>query len=491
MFKHITILLILITANCLALNPGVNGFIKTSYLTEAKNVFWPKIQDALSNISTDEVFKVSTFLGDISLENQALNLELDGENVVLSVDQDEGVIRQNTSNVLLTGDAHWVLGILFGLNGGQNLTGYITELAITVKVNTQQGENGLIPLVNFESFTFLAPVINISVTNNILAPVINYMIQPLQLIITGILNGLLNIDGLILPAINSLANDALKQYYPTSLPINDFGIAISTYITGDVAYYQNGIQIPIEGLTYNIASGYKNYENCKVINDPKDPNTITDDLHLSLGECTIRTAIDALVESKYTTNVHIESPTTMDVDITLTQWDQETVEFSDGHLQLGLGLMVKGKLQSFEMTATTNALADLTIVKRNGLKKMCKSNVHSRFLHFAKKSCDLYSEDFKEKFPLLHQEEIIATYDLSVKFLKLDDLHITGIPDLMVDLFKKLFMGHTIEQVINLPQICIADAICLTELDAVLNQGYISVDANTVLKPLIQKALFK
>lgn len=114
-------------------------------------------------------------------------------------------------------------------------------------------------------------------------------------------------------------------------------------MTGGVTYYDNGIQIPLQGNAYNIATGYKKYVDCKLITDGKDPASITNDVLISLGECTVRTGIDALIEAGFETQVSLKhNDWRLDAVISLSKWDKERVVFTNNKFTLGVGIVFRG-----------------------------------------------------------------------------------------------------------------------------------------------------
>lgn len=61
-------------------------------------------------------------------------------------------------------------------------------------------------------------------------------------------------------AISKVANDAIMKSYPTCIPISQFDIAISTYLTGALAIYPQSAIIPAEGFIFQLSKGYKPIE---------------------------------------------------------------------------------------------------------------------------------------------------------------------------------------------------------------------------------------
>ena len=78
-----------------------------------------------------------------------------------------------------------------------------------------------------------------------------------------------------------------NTWYPVSIPIKEYGVAVSTYTTGSLTVFDTGIQVPVEGFTYAIDSGYKKNLNCKEMKNYLDPANVTSDFYAALGDCTI------------------------------------------------------------------------------------------------------------------------------------------------------------------------------------------------------------
>ena len=77
-------------------------------------------------------------------------------------------------------------------------------------------------------------------------------------------------------------------------------------------------------------------------------------------------------------------------------------------------------------------------------------------------------------FPGVVLSQSIASYDLELKFEKIDNLIITGLPEKFLTSIKNLLMKNDIKTSFDIPQICLADEICLGKLDASINDGFIS-----------------
>lgn len=480
-----TILLLVFASYCMAVNPGVSGFIKTSFLIQAKDSFWPKVQPLLRNISDPTERKVDFTIGTVTLSNLKFDINAQADNVAISTNPTDG-LQLTAGSIPLYGSAVWSVKVLFvTISGGLTIDAKVNKLSSQIKLTTTSVDGkGLTPQINFQNFNINLADVHISVINSILAPFVNPLAAVFGGWITDILLSMLSGNGTIKNLINTEANKSIRKVYPKAIPINEIGIAISTYVTGDFQYFTNGIQIPLDGIAYNIATGYQPYGSCATINDPTDRNTIQNDLHLALGECSVKTAIDALIAANFSTRIQISETVSLNLLLGLAKWDKETITFTNGKLTIGVGLKMTGTLSTYKITgATANAVVELSIQKKAALHKICENTPNSRFLAQANKSvCPEYSKEFAEQFASISQSESIATYNIKIKIMELINVDIEGIPNFLVNIFKGLLIGKEIDRTLSVPQICFADDICLTAFDAALNEGFIGANANVALK---------
>lgn len=169
----------------MAANPGANVFITTNYLNYVKNSFWPKVEDAISNLHIGEVAHFSKFLQDITVNDLKVQVGLGRGDVFIEIDN--GKIILMAREVLVNADAHWILGnFAYELNGGLNAKGILNFVTV-LNIGTQNGKDGLIPKVNFERFSFGNTGFSISVTNNTLAPFLNKLTPLIQGVISDAL----------------------------------------------------------------------------------------------------------------------------------------------------------------------------------------------------------------------------------------------------------------------------------------------------------------
>jgi len=87
--------------------------------------------------------------------------------------------------------------------------------------------------------------------------------------------------------LTQLLNQCILDNYPVAVPISQYGVAVSTYTTGPIRVFGTGLEVPVEGFTYAINSGYKKNPFCGDMQNYLDPNAIQSDFYAALGDCTL------------------------------------------------------------------------------------------------------------------------------------------------------------------------------------------------------------
>jgi len=162
------------------------------------------------------------------------------------------------------------------------------SLQADVRVINQKLRDGHVPKIGFNAIT-LSNVnhLNIEVSSNTLAPVLNLLSDLMRSNIEDQIQQQFSNNGALKKALSDLLNEKILQNYPVSIPIKEYGVAVSTYTTGSLTVFDTGIQVPVEGFTYAIDSGYKKNLNCKEMKNYLDPANVTSDFYAALGDCTI------------------------------------------------------------------------------------------------------------------------------------------------------------------------------------------------------------
>ena len=489
----VLIIVSLFASTCLALNPGVYGFVSKKVIENIKDSAWPLVKEQFANIVVPGSQKIDVEIGHITIERLGIQIDVDASAVQIDLDSANNSIRATARNIQLSGNAHWILKVLWENSGNLSLTGTVGSLVADVKLDNQQCKDGFVPKITFENISLDISSLNIDTSSSILSPVINVIASLLNDVIKKEINSQLSNNGSIKSQLNTELNGLITKNYPVAVPIKELGVAISTYVTSDVTIYDTGIQVPLEGFVYNMSSGYKQIETCPVMTDYVDPKNVPNDFYAALGDCTVRSAIDALISSQFQYNVKINSAiANVDMMMSLDKWDQETVEFTKDNLKLGVGIIANGKISTYDVKASAKALVNVSITKKSGLHKICQNKPNLRFLSITNKNsaysrCPYDTKHFKESFPGILQDQAIASYDVKIKFEEIDDLVATGIPDFQIEVLKKLLLGNDQTTSFDVPQFCIADEICFTQLDAAINDKFISADANVNFKPFMSK----
>lgn len=336
------------------------------------------------------------------------------------------------NGITISAKASWYVKVLFVKHSGSlSITAKVKKLDSKIKFFYASDGVGLIPQIDFGSFQLEISDIKIKEKKSVLSPFINSITSIFKGWISDLLTKQLKNDGSIKKGITEQINNSLTLNYPRAIPLDDMGLAISTYMSGEVQYFTNGMIFPIEGHTFNLATGYKKYEECAAINDPTDPNLVQNDIHISIGECTVKTAIDSLIESGFSTNIDMEGPLSVTALVSLTKWDQQSIGFTNGLMTLGVGIAIKGKLGDSYLNATANAMVELSMTKRFGShKKSLPVPVKSRLLTQSKQLAYIQSsKEYAAQFSSVLQNALMATYDVKIKIAQLDNLAVDGIPE--------------------------------------------------------------
>ena len=481
----VLIIVSLFASTCLTLNPGVYGFVSKRVIENIKNSVWPKVHEQLANIVVPGSQKVNVKIGKLFIQRLIIHIDLKAEQIQIDLEQDKNQIRVHAENVQLSGIAHWVVKTLWSNSGNVTVHGIVGSLVAYMKLDNQPYKDGFVPKLVFGDVVMDITSLSIHTTSSILSPVINLITDNMKGNIRKEINKQVSNNGDIRGQLEKELNGLIRQNYPIAIPIKELDVYISAYVTNQIDIYDSGFQVPLEGFVYNKSSGYKQIGTCPGFNNYVDPKNLTNDMYAALGDCTVRSLIDALAESGFQYNMKLSnSVVKVDLMLSLAKWDNYTVEFTKDNLKLGIGIVAKGTIEKDTVEVTANAQANVSITRRNGLRKICHNKPNFKFLNIAKKyqisgGC---TTDNQDNSPDIVENESIASYDVLIRFEKVDNIVAIGMPDFQISIFKKLLLQNNLDANFDVPQFCIADEMCFTHLDAAINENFISSDANVDFK---------
>ena len=264
------VLALLQTASCQTANPGAYAFLAGHVVDRIKTQYWPDIISQISTISIPEGFSGSGF----SASNVLIHLTLDAGNAVLQLDEANNALTPVINNIALTGTADFsVRYSFFHFSGSLGISGTINQISASAQLSTVTKDNGQIPSIAI-SKTICSVNSNLDITIHdsvlkILEPIIDNNIFGLKNWLIGKIQGAVT-NGSLMQQLSAAGNKELARVYPTQIPIDEFGISVSTYTTGGIKVWSTGIEVPLEGFTFPTATGYNKYATCGAMIDLVD-----------------------------------------------------------------------------------------------------------------------------------------------------------------------------------------------------------------------------
>lgn len=466
MFKILVTVLLLSSSLCM--NPGAYGFVSKKTIEAFKDSAWPKVKELLSNIEIDENKSYDVTIGTLNIRNLKVSINLEADGVSIDLNSQDNLVQTSAYAINFSGEGHWQLKTFqWSTEGDLKFNGTIGSLQADIKNETRQVKDGLVPIIRFNTITLKnINHLNIEEKSNTLAPVINLLTDRFRSNIEKQIQQQLSNNGGLKTKLGDSINKKILQNYRNSIPIKKYGVKISTYITHPLKVFDTGIQIPVEGFTYAIDSGYKKNENCKEMKDYVDPANVTSDFYAALGDCTVKSVIDAQAEHGSKFDLKEKTPVAdIDVIVQLQKWDGTSVEFYHDNLKVGVAIVATGMVGGYSVTARANAVANVSQIK-----KSTNNEVHAQ------------SPAYKKMFSGI-TPEIIASYDIVAKIEKLDNFKVDGLPDFFANLLKTTLMQNNFTTNYDVHQVCQAD-VCLKTFNAVVKEGFIAADANVYFRPL-------
>jgi hypothetical protein len=339
------VLVLLQTARPQTTNPGAYAFVAGHVVDRIKTRYWPDIMKQISTISIPEGFSGSGF----KASNIQIHLKLQEGNAVLQLDEAGNTLTPSIHEIVYSGSADFSFSkfLVINISGSLGISGTIDRISATAQLSTVPKDKGQIPsfaLVN----TACSVNSNLKITINgsalkILEPFINQNVFGMKDWLIGKIQSAVT-DGALMQKLSALGNAELSRVYPTQIPINAFGVSVSTYTTGGIKVYSTGIEVPLEGFTFPTATGYNKYATCIAMADLVDRKTPGLDANVVLGDCLVKSAVRALADTGVSQKIPVNKYGITDIDVGFAKWDKNDVTFHADNLILNSRLKIETTL---------------------------------------------------------------------------------------------------------------------------------------------------